>query len=762
MLPHVLPSRNRRAFWPYLINKSALFGPGRSLSWTPSAIPLSDKKGTFALWVRVIKHGTTGGQEIRLWDGQYDTNNRAGFKYLTTGELEVFKLISGTASLSDTYNVYRDSSGWQHVVIQIDTTQATAANRYKLWVNGAAVLVHGDDFPLNQAFHLMAQNQVQTICNGAITQSAWRLADYHYIDGQAVAPTEFGTFIGNTWCPKKYTGTYAGNSFHLDFQDWTQPGKDVSGLGNHWTASGDMSLTLDSPTNTAPLLNGRMGTTGIAFDWGGTRITNTVGGVGWKSAVATVAYPQTGKWYYEVRGDAANEDLHVLAGGTRDWPDLDTYFTINPSFGCQGNGNISGQYITPWGDDPSKILGVLYDADAGEASFYLNGVKSGPTVSYPANGKDVFPAFGVSWSTTNASGAKLSVNFGHVGWTYPAPAGALGLCSANMPYPEANNGRSGIQPHHYTGNGTDNRQLTTAQFDTSKGAIVLGKQTSGTQNWFAFDTVRGATKYLAPNLTDAEVTSTGGVQAFLQNGIQIGTSSYINQNATTIVTWMMRIGARYGIDAVSYTGNGVATLMIDHSLGAAPEVIILKSRTVTGTNWLVGHKDMADASPWNYGLKLNTNEGAVASQTFFNNTAPTATQFPAGSSVSGNTNGATQIAYLFRSIPGFSKAGYYLGNGSDDGPYIHLGFRPAFILLKRVDATGDWLIYDSWRVGANARNYPVYPNLNNAQGATCGVDFDATGFKVITSSTGHNSASGPGRYVYLAFAEAPGKYANAR
>jgi len=129
----------------------------------------------------------------------------------------------------------------------------------------------------------------------------------------------------------------------------------------------------------------------------------------------------------------------------------------------------------------------------------------------------------------------------------------------------------------------------------------------------------------------------------------------------------------------------------------------------------------------------------------------------------GNVSGATYVNYLFTSIDGYSKIGSYTGNGSTDGSFIYTGFRPAWLMVKRTDVANSWYIVDTVRTpNINAGNDDLlYPNLNNAEGSTNDFfDVFSNGFKLPSTSPAVNASGGT--YIYLAFAEQPFKYANAR
>ena len=187
---------------------------------------------------------------------------------------------------------------------------------------------------------------------------------------------------------------------------------------------------------------------------------------------------------------------------------------------------------------------------------------------------------------------------------------------------------------------------------------------------------------------------------------------------------------------------------------------IVKRREAFGTpNWAVYHKGTDASSPQNYFTRLDTNVGRQASSTMWNNTAPTSSVFSVGTSNLSNYN-QTFVAYCFAEVEGYSKFGSYTGNGSTDGPFVYTGFRPAWILMKRTNNTGNWQLVDNRRVGYNPSNNLLFPDGSDAESEVTDNDILSNGFKLRTTGAGRNGSGST--YIYMAFAEAPFKYANAR
>jgi hypothetical protein len=211
-----------------------------------------------------------------------------------------------------------------------------------------------------------------------------------------------------------------------------------------------------------------------------------------------------------------------------------------------------------------------------------------------------------------------------------------------------------------------------------------------------------------------------------------------------------------GFSVVTYTGNSTNDATIGHGLGVAPKVVIVKNR-VASTYWYVYH-DSLPPNAATYNLYLNTTDSQQADNVLRSTNSTTFTV-----SSSSSANGSSMVAYCFAEIEGYSKAGSYIGNGSADGAFIYTGFRPAWIMIKRTDSTGSWHIIDDKRIGYNDSNRVLLANSTDPEQTNYSVqerDILSNGFKMRDSNSGTNASGGT--YIYLAFAQNPFKYANAR
>ncbi len=207
-----------------------------------------------------------------------------------------------------------------------------------------------------------------------------------------------------------------------------------------------------------------------------------------------------------------------------------------------------------------------------------------------------------------------------------------------------------------------------------------------------------------------------------------------------------------GFSIVEFNASSTGT--VGHGLSSAPELVIQKSQNLgSGGYWWVGTTVIDGSNDY---FALNTNAAKADS----GYTAPTSSVF----SVVTFTGGTDQIAYCFHSVEGFSKIGTYLGNGSAYGPIVYTGFRPAWIMIKRIGDANDWRIYDNKRSNYNDKTATLYANHSLAEYTSAGaneLDTTANGFRIANNNAGYNS-SNTSSYLYIAFAEIPFKYANAR
>ena len=323
-----------------------------------------------------------------------------------------------------------------------------------------------------------------------------------------------------------------------------------------------------------------------------------------------------------------------------------------------------------------------------------------------------------------------------------------------MAYTTIDDPEAHFQAVIYTGDGSANHAITLGADTDMQPDLVWIKNRDQGDSHCVFDDVRGATKLLSSDATTAEATDADTLDSFTSDGFQVDADVKVNTNAEDYVAWCWKESATAGFDIVAYTGTGNdATATISHSLSAVPDFIWIKCRTSSKNN-ITYHGSLGNT----YSQYLDETNASSTSYDYWADTSPTSSVFTVkddGSYDEVNAaNDQTFIAYLWSGKQGFSKFGSYTGNGADSGPFVFLGFRPAFLILKRADSADAWTIFDNKRDTDN----PVLQKLE-AHAATAeaagdpGHDFLSNGFK-LRETGGHVNASG-GTYIYMAFAEAP-------
>ena len=313
----------------------------------------------------------------------------------------------------------------------------------------------------------------------------------------------------------------------------------------------------------------------------------------------------------------------------------------------------------------------------------------------------------------------------------------------------------------YTGNGSS-QNIGGLDFQPD---WVWIKSRSLTKDHDLYDSVRGADKPLESNTSVAEQDAGGqGLTSFRSDGFAIGNRSTINSNSATQVSWNWLAGGTgssntdgsisstvsanttSGFSIVSYTGNGSSGSTIGHGLNAVPEVVLIRRRNQsTDWNFQLGYSQY---------LKLNSTDQAIATSGGLVGSGSTST-ITVDANAYVNASGDTYIAYCFAGKKGFSKAFSYNGNGSTDGSFTYLGFRPAWVMIKRTDSSASWTILDNKRDSFNVTETRLFPDTSDADtvGANGNTDFLSNGIKMRTSHLGINASGGS--YIGIAFAENP-------
>ena len=797
-------------FYNGVATQSLRFDGGAKLTRTPSSSG-NQKKWTSSFWVKRSGLGTTQ----YLWSGgSYSGNDGIAAIYFSSDDkIHTYFDTSGAnpyGAVND--RLYRDTSAWYHIVWAVDAENTVQ----KIWVNGVEETLASGNNPPNYDYGMNRSGTLQAFgiatWGGSPNLNGY-LAEITHLDGQYLDETYFGEFKNGVWIAKDTSDlTFGTNGFILKLDQTgvgtassSTIGADTSGNTNHYTSSGIVASDCnmpDSPENNWCTLNPLNKDSVITLSEGNLK---TGGGNGEGGSTFGVS---SGKWYWELRLVDPYASIYwglhgvhnvitqsVFSGGAG-------FYALNSSGGgLYANGSLVTAKASGWAT--GDIIGLAYDADNLTLGVYQNNSQIGSNLTVPN-------AFNFPVYFQNASGGDTSsvlYNFGQDGsfaggltggdigdetdgngngvFKYAPPSGYLALCTANLPEPTISpNADTQADDYFntvlYTGDDTDGRSITGVGFQPDW-TWIKARNASGNYH-LLFDSSRGATKMLFSNDTSAESTQADSLSAFNSDGFTVSDNASqadMNASAHNYVGWnwkanggttssntdgsitsTVQANTDAGFSIVTYTGRAGATDTIGHGLGVVPAMYIVKRREAFGTpNWAVYHKGVDDSAPQNFFMRLDTSVGRQASSTMWNNTAPTSSVFSIGTSNLSNYN-QTFVAYCFAEVDGYSKFGSYVGNNSDDGTFVYLGFRPAWVMIKSIGIES-WYIWDSKRETENPVHQLLMANSANAENDTAYtqvLDFVSNGFKIREDYWSGNGVT----YIYMAFAENPFKYANAR
>jgi hypothetical protein len=801
------------SFYPYSIDQSLRFNDDDSakLYFDPTSDG-NKQVWTFSAWV---KRGNLGLNYATFFSGTNSSGHQTDIRFDSADQLRV---VTAGASLTmdfKTNRVFRDVGSWYHIVVAVDTTDATLLNRVKIYVNGVQETSLATTTCTQNTNCILNTASNQTTNVGALGYTTTvnkefdgYMAEVHFVDGTQYAASDFGETINGIWVPKEVSGlTYGTNGFYLSFADSAAIGDDLSGNTNDFTVIQSVASDVvpDSPTNNFATLSTVDNAQGATISEGNLRAANASAT---DKRYHSTSGMTTGKWYWEVRVNTAGTRNQI--GVFSDDNTAGTSFPTNYAYIGVGNssGATSGTFNgTKFTASNGDIVTFAFDADNGNLYY---GQNSAPTIGATADisglATDTY-LFGCR--ETSSSPGNNTLNFGQEGtfvgtetaggnsddngygdFKYAPPSGFLALCSANLP--EATIGPNSTTQADdyfntvlYTGDGSNGQAITGVGFQPD---WLWIKSRSGTAYHELHDSVRGAGTRLFSNDPAAE-SAVGTVSSFDSDGFTVSRNSVYdgtNQSGVSFVGWNWKAGGTAstiavdiystgvpsiassvsanqdaGFSVVSYSGVNTTTgqtSTIGHGLASAPELIICKRRN-SAQSWSVGSTAIGNFTTSNvYSLDSTGAPATTWADEWGAN--PTSTVFTTGYSNRTNISGGTFIAYCFHSVEGFSKHGTYVGNANANGPFVFTGFRPAFVLLKVSSAVNNWFIYDNIREGYNQDNDTLSPNLTSVEDTSYKLDLVSNGFKIRGSNNAHNQSGQT--FIYLAFAEAPFKYANAR
>jgi hypothetical protein len=408
-----------------------------------SATASNRKTFTWSGWV---KRGALSTNSVLFSAGLVSGTYFYSRLYFDSSNNLVFINYPDTASIqATTAGVFRDPAAWYHIACAVDTTQATNSNGVKIWINGVQQTLTFANYTQNA--DTMFNTTSYTDWVGKFVTGAANdyfdgyMAEINFIDGQALAPTAFGTFNSyGVWQPITYGGSYGTNGFRLPFTNnasTTTLGYDFSPQGNNWTTN-NISVTAgatydsmtDVPTLTSAtaanyaVLNPLDKGTSIAVANG--NLNPSIGSAAWQTIRATMAFPTTGKWYIEAQ-------LVALVGGAMigigtdvatlaNYAGVDAFGWSYNSAGQKFNAASGSAYGAAFA--PGDVLGVAFDSSAGTLTFYKNNVSQGVAYSGLSSGPYfLMPSVNVS---------EWAINFGQQPFVYTPPSGFLALNTFNL------------------------------------------------------------------------------------------------------------------------------------------------------------------------------------------------------------------------------------------------------------------------------------------------------------------------------------------
>ena len=525
---------------------------------------------------------------------------------------------SGTLSFSwwsegvfTTNQLFRDPSAWYHIVLAVDTTQATDTNRVKCYVNGEQVTSFSSiTYPTQNYDTGMFMTTPHDIGRLAYSSNFYfdgYMADINFIDGTQYAASDFGqTDSTGIWKPKGFSGTYGTNGAYLKMSNSGDLGADSSGNSNNFTKSGNGRQRTDTPSNVFATINPlanyynpstlSQGNLRVDFDSGVSTIYN----------ISTLGVT-TGKWYCEI--DAVTIPGYAKigiasrpckAGGNSDNLTVNQY---NYGYSAS-NGNVDsdataggpgGTYIgygATW--TSGDIIGIGLDLDNNRLYFSKNGTwqnsadpaagTGGVVIADPTSTIDGAYYFAVG-DNRNDYATRMDCNFGNPittissgnadgngygNFEYAPPTGYLALCTKNLATeaaPTIDDGSAYFQAHTFTGNG-GTQTLTFAGNSNLQPDWMWFKERNLATNWHQlWDTSRGigvsSSKRLYSNATSAEadITSGTGVRGVGTNTVEVGSTAGINGSSQPIVLWAWKVNG--GTTSTNTDGTITTTVQVN-------------------------------------------------------------------------------------------------------------------------------------------------------------------------------------------------------
>jgi len=759
-------------FIPYTDNgtiaKSCIFNKGDSprLNRSASGTGTSRRKYTLSVWAKPSVSSSASDERYMIAAGPYGNSDGLTFDDDRTLKYWINGRTNGDFKTNRTFE---DSSKFYHILISVDTTQSTASDRVKIYVDGDQQTSFSLETYPSQNYDGNWGSTASTNIGSSNSPNRYYngyLAEVNYVDGTAYGPDTFGLTDTSTgrWIPKSLTGiSYGTNGFRLEFANSAGQtiGDDTSGNGNDLTVTNlaATDITTDSPTqNHATFDPNRNG-----GDWtlseGNLKIVGTPSTGAGRICLSGMNVPNSNKIYWEVEVDVNNDSPRYI-GIFRDTVSLTAgSSTEDMRFIATRNG----------GTHDGKVW------DGNSSSSQLTTTTSGDIIQFARDGENLWIGKNNTWLNSGNPSTGANPLFTNIdtnsNWKIGVYSVSTGLPGGTSHTFIMN---AGQRTFSYTPP-TDFVALQQDNFpDEGKGVPdwVWIKNRDATDAHQIYNSTRGPQKDLNIS-TVQESTTTDGLQKFLKGGFAIEDDVSINTSGESYVSWnwvcnggttstndqgsidsTTQVNSTAGFSIIQHTGNGTNGATIGHGLSQAPTFLITKNTSTNNRDWMVWHHKLTDGS---YFIDLNQSEAQIQSTSYTNSTAPSSTVITLGTSAIINGNGESYITFAFHDVPGFSKFGSYTGNANSSGPFINLGFKPAWLMIKNISRSVDWIIIDNKRDPFNdGVSKLLKPNETDAESEANnkGIDLLSNGFKIRQSSSNAFNASSE-THVYMAFAEHP-------
>jgi len=750
---------------------------------------------TVSFWMKPTEQLETDGS---IFGTYTDADNRAHIK-LDTSEgdrLNIYSRIGGTTQLSVILdNQFTDTGAWYHIVVAIDTTQATNTDRIKVYVNGVEQTFKSATYPAqNYETYWNISTTAHDIGRyGTNTQDFdGYLTDFYFIDGQALDESSFGETDSTTgsWDPIEYAGTYGTNGFYLDFTDNSSAaalGTDRSGNSNNFSVTNIDEATdsvVDTTTNyTATsgnnggnyaILNNLATSTELAVTRGNLRIT--AGSTDTGSSLATIAIRDSGKYYFEC--DMANDvngacgiapaELAYSVGDDKQFGTADSGHVLRMDTAKYQANNSSTDITYDFTPATGNIIGCLINLDDDEISWSQNGTVG---TAYSIEANTVWLPFGGCFD--GAGTTDHTINFGQQPFQH-LPTGYQSICTTNLQDPAVDNGEDVMDVVEYEGTGLSN-PITVLNFQPD--IIWMKKKSVAATDHIFNNAIRGTGKRLLVNTNNNETSSTD-ISSYDTNGFTLpGSNNDVNQNGITFIapvflggngttsntdgsiTTTVSVNSNANFSLFTYTGNG-SSGTVGHGLGVTPKFVVIK-RLGSNGHWTSYHEGVGNDKF----IRFST-DGAPQNTNAWQSTNPTSSVISIGNVNAVNASD-TYLCLAWAEANGITSINSYIGNGSADGPFIYTGFRPKWIIIRAVLAVGspasrDWVWYDTTRSTVNPAESTLSTNNADAETDTGSrnINIYSNGFKIAGTINLINADTIT--YIYIACAESPLKTARAR